>query len=603
MNFNGDELDSPWSNRDEYSQLHIGKQQVVSHDQGSLDSFIAAYPIRTTKATLNKPSESQFKTVLFSFGHHGREHVLAKSIISFYNGYAKKSKSPFIIFHPNGEFDSGIVIEQVGGKISSMITFEAISMEDLQAKINKKIYNAHSLRNTSYYFSTNSFEEKRKQCISPNLEIIGASDFLRYDAHKRLTMLGYEWHFRFSDDSKLNKDISYNPISLLSQEGRKYGFLNVVKDRSLCVDSLWNLAKELCEHPLMQTDWSRCSDLLRIWPKNVVVYTNFEISHHSVFSLRHSRQCRALKRVVDNHTDTAYWGDAAIHTICVILSLSPSEIKKLDYIEYETILKTSSKTYNEENNKDKSIEKINEIVDKVSLYKPISIEKLDSYFLPQRFGWLGGDVCASIALPNQFNLMDVPLKYVWIFGDSMIGTSSSEKRLQAQIIPNSIAISTLDNINFNKLLSTITNQPLLERSQFLIDRGVNNSIITNIKSIKYYWGNEDNGSPAPILKSKPKIQKKEGKNKIMNIDNDKTIFWPNGGLSMSNIGDNDIDGIRLLIIGQDVISTISTSKAYDPILGESNNALSFKELSSSIFIGNVSISQLLFIIYVFRFLI
>lgn len=57
-------------------------------------------------------------------------------------------------------------------------------------------------------------------------------------------------------------------------------------------------------------------------------------------------------------------------------------------------------------------------------YQSRSLPKLDEFFLPKRFGWMGGDVATSIALPNLDNPESNPRVYVWLFGDSLIGTSS-----------------------------------------------------------------------------------------------------------------------------------------------------------------------------------
>lgn len=59
-----------------------------------------------------------------------------------------------------------------------------------------------------------------------------------------------------------------------------------------------------------------------------------------------------------------------------------------------------------------------------SKYQSRTIPELDELFFPQRFGWMGGDVATSVALPNLDNLDSAPNVYIWLFGDSLIGTSS-----------------------------------------------------------------------------------------------------------------------------------------------------------------------------------
>ena len=81
-------------------------------------------------------------------------------------------------------------------------------------------------------------------------------------------------------------------------------------------------------------------------------------------------------------------------------------------------------------------------------YTQSTLAPMEQMFLPRRFGWQGGDVAASFALPlseaggSGAALVasrgggvggsggagadtQLPLKYVWLFGDTMIGTSEN----------------------------------------------------------------------------------------------------------------------------------------------------------------------------------
>lgn len=61
-----------------------------------------------------------------------------------------------------------------------------------------------------------------------------------------------------------------------------------------------------------------------------------------------------------------------------------------------------------------------------SKYKSRSLPEFDELFFPQRFGWMGGDVATSIALPNLDITDSASNVYIWLFGDSLIGTSSGK---------------------------------------------------------------------------------------------------------------------------------------------------------------------------------
>ena len=76
-----------------------------------------------------------------------------------------------------------------------------------------------------------------------------------------------------------------------------------------------------------------------------------------------------------------------------------------------------------------------------SKYQCRSLPEFDELFFPQRFGWMGGDVATSIALPNLDNADSASNVYIWLFGDSLVGTSSGKNYSSQcnQIITNIIA--------------------------------------------------------------------------------------------------------------------------------------------------------------------
>jgi hypothetical protein len=171
-----------------------------------------------------------------------------------------------------------------------------------------------------------------------------------------------------------------------------------------------------------------------------VILTNFEISHASVwvspictalfhvaagngsaFATSSSRKGAKGGKLVArlreryNASVTASWGDSALHTLCVVMSLKESEILRIEDVLYQ--FKWSNTAVSAE--KDKRI--------KTDRYSTASVEVLDETFAAQRLGWLGGDVATSVPLPNVDDLDAAPNKLLFLFGDSIIGTSDTNR--------------------------------------------------------------------------------------------------------------------------------------------------------------------------------
>ena len=107
------------------------------------------------------------------------------------------------------------------------------------------------------------------------------------------------------------------------------------------------------------------------------------------------------------------------------MTLKSTDIHRFDDISYDVVMPSVNNNNNNDNNhsiinhNNNSIQSFtnNNIIQR-QLFQ--SIAKYDNKFAIQRFGWLGGDVASSIAIPNSNN-------YIWLFGDSLIGTSDENK--------------------------------------------------------------------------------------------------------------------------------------------------------------------------------
>lgn len=169
------------------------------------------------------------KGALFSFGHKGREVILANTIKSFISRFTSIEgiikfiniiiiylinilEYPFVIFHSKRDPPDFETIEKIiGVPISKFITFIPIKIKGMLQP------------------STDRYIQKlESSCISSNKEVQATSQFLRFKASNILTSLGYDWHFRFADDSRLQSNISTNIFTELANEKKLYGtFRNI----------------------------------------------------------------------------------------------------------------------------------------------------------------------------------------------------------------------------------------------------------------------------------------------------------------------------------------------------------------------------------------
>lgn len=287
--------------------------------------------------------------------------------------------------------------------------------------------------------------------------IMTVSAFLSFRANNILIGMGFDWSWRFSLSSKLLRPVDYNVFDHVGSQGKRYAFLSVIQDRDQCTTTAWEVARDLCQH----RQFSDCRGLIEQWPAGLVILTNFEISHRSVWESSiylefisrlvrlqsaHARSYGVVEQGADAKT-LWWWKDPTVHTLNVLLSLSIKDTLKLPNFPYQLVEVSKSKR-----RQDKLRPAGNDDVHSVA-YKHRSLPQLDYLFRPQRFGWLGADVAASFLLPSPAEwtaalcsrrFKDVslpsacrrfsaetkvvqPKQYIWLFGDTIIGTSSEKK--------------------------------------------------------------------------------------------------------------------------------------------------------------------------------
>jgi hypothetical protein len=262
--------------------------------------------------------------------------------------------------------------------------------------------------------------------------------------------------------SRLKKPISYDPFKKMSSSGKRYGFLNSYRENSTCIHGLWQTALDLCS--LRRS--SDCSGLLYKWPRNIVFFSHFEISHVSVwessialdfyrtlFWQQSQFEIESLTKSsgISRSTGITWWKESVIRTLVVLVSLTSREIQRITGVEEEAHLRVSAVMTGP--NEARGIVHYTKDVLEASLTGRLPgspIAALDAKFYPQRFGWMGGDVATSFALPDlnyvfkaarslETNLVegksrDETSSYIWLFGDTYIGTSDNTRLASRCII-------------------------------------------------------------------------------------------------------------------------------------------------------------------------
>lgn len=304
-----------------------------------------------------------------------------------------------------------------------------------------------------------------RQPSRQNNYLMTVSAFLTFRANNILINMGFSWMWRFSLASRLLQPVTYDMFERLSSGGKRYAFISVVQEQRDCVNGIWSAGLDICN----RREATDCRGLINRWPVGVVILTNFAISHRSVWeSSIHLELLSTLLNAQASYSDAHHerdhtgdaktlwwWKDPVVHTVSILLSLTVTETMKLTNFPYQLVDVSDKKVHRRKDFHIKDYEHQNSQF----RYKHESIHALDKVFRAQRFGWLGADVAASLALPGLdswrahicsqkshlrrsssalLSICDshgkkagsgreVMEQYIWLFGDTVIGTSSKER--------------------------------------------------------------------------------------------------------------------------------------------------------------------------------
>jgi hypothetical protein len=384
-------------------------------------------PLSTIKSSPHSGTHSP-RGVLYTFGHVKKFHLLVETINNFYTNYVKAHPCPIVIFHFSS-FNSSLIDHMkdhlLMDGVRNLTQFVLVEASYLC------LHSRHATKNCESYSETSLPD---RPCVAQDVETLGASRFLVRDALVALHRMGYEWTFRVADRSLLSEPIQYNLFQYMKSHGLSYGFKTVVKDNPTCITHLWQMAHQLCEEAILSSPHiaTNCTSLWSEWSEGVIVYTNFEISHKSVWDSPVFLSLLSLAPTADTYEESLYWSDASLHTIAVATYLTSKQIHKFDDIRYDLVayLPPSSPASSSSSEPE--------------ALPSAPMSQYNAQFHPQRFGWLGGDIGASFVLPplrcaqllRQSSILEsteqqalcdensLSSRSIWLFGDSLIGTST-----------------------------------------------------------------------------------------------------------------------------------------------------------------------------------
>lgn len=384
---------------------------------------------------------SRDRSVLYTFAHRGREELLVATLRSLHENYLARFPAAVVVFYSeHGAFKANSVQAALTrSPLRSLVSFRPVALSDSAAYTQKTV------------------------CVANTEEVRGSSLFLRHDAMAVLKGLGYTWLLRFGDDSYLREPVTFNIFEKVQSSGALFGYQLVWGTQEECATDLWELGQRLCgnathtgaatrrlrkglhsgRHALASknTDgWNgahsaaQCSPLFAEWAPLSVFVTGFSVSHVSVWE---SPQCQRLIRAATAspthapHSALPLWSDAAIHTLCVISSLQPTQVTQLRDFGYKFNWTRVEAAPADPRNR-------------IHLHQSTPVAAYDRTFEIQRLGWMGGDIAASAVLPDPANPDAATQRVVWLFGDSMIGVSNPERYNRIFTVP-SLRLRAMDN--------------------------------------------------------------------------------------------------------------------------------------------------------------
>lgn len=252
------------------------------------------------------PPPVHYSGVVYVLSHKGNLGRLTKMLTMFEKNFNRFFHYPVVIFHEDfGDAEKRLLREAVSMRLQfRQIAFAVPAWLD-QDQI-----------------------PERTPC-SPHSSTVGyrhMNRFLAFFAAEELAK-EYEWQWRLDDDSFITEEVGYDVFRLMAENGKRYGFSNIVQDDAKCVLGLWNATREYIDrHQIEPTFFTR-------WTEGAVFYNNFEVSHASIWT---SAAYKSFFDHIDKLGGIYYhrWGDAPIRSIGVSLFVKESEVHQFTDVAY-----------------------------------------------------------------------------------------------------------------------------------------------------------------------------------------------------------------------------------------------------------------------------
>jgi hypothetical protein len=249
-----------------------------------------------------------------------------------------------------------------------------------------------------------------------------------YLASQAVDMLSekYDWLWRLAPEALLTENVTYDPFAMLASSGKRYGYLSTMQDDTRCLTGLWDATRAYVSVKDLEPTF------FNVLPENMVFYNGFEIAHASLFT---SPQYKDFFEFIDRQGGMFYhrWTEANVHTLALSLLTAPHELHRFSDVGFEHwpfIKQQSNRAVNK-----KALE--HSVRGRSLTVSPAP--ELNSLFAARRLGFLGADVATSFRLPSVAGYGD----YLWLFGDTFLGTSDGTARDRASmtLVHNSIAFT------------------------------------------------------------------------------------------------------------------------------------------------------------------
>jgi len=465
--------------------------------------------------------------VLYTYAFDGFEEIVARTVSTFYTNFAVHHGTPFVVFYTKG----------LGFKPDSMRVAVQKLISDHDASIAAGQAHALDIRFIETPLnaqSEGSIATDDGICVAGNAEGRSSSLFLREAAVQILADMGYSYYWRFAMDSALTQQVKRDIFVTMRNKGHVYGFRGVIRENPGCVHDAWDLARSICSGEFDLTDVPaeeelratasgnaattvatisngedknlqekrvlpnvHCSDLLYKWEKGSIFFTSFEISSKSLFQAVVTNKLLKAIKAKEAAAGMIFYGDALVHTLSVLMSQPQEAVTSLQDIPYTSFsafgylhlapkVASSAATPAAEATKTAQIPSKPLVKHEILqlLPPPLSLPSFDAFVEPKLFGWLGADVGASFLLPDVASTSSASAsaeaQYIWLYGDTLVGTSTAEKRLEATMISNSIGIAVVT--------------PAADSTQ-------KEMRWSELRSMHYYWQSSPQGAPQALLEA------------------------------------------------------------------------------------------------------